>query len=209
MCEGVLFIFGSEIEYTVKSHRHHLLNLDNYNINHDADVESTPLLYFFYIGYNLIYEDGDEQMRMKIGEFAAFCDISVRALHLYDRIGLFKPAYVDDNSGYRYYLPKQMQELNTIISYRKVGFSLQDIRELMSDDIDKKDAVEKLRAKQIENNNIAAICQYNNEIIQAMLDALAVPAKKESEHEAALRLSRIACLENEKLEHEFSQILWL
>jgi DNA-binding transcriptional MerR regulator len=146
---------------------------------------------------------------MKIGEFAAFCDVSVRALHLYDRIGLFKPAYVDENSGYRYYLPEQMQTLNAIISYRKVGFSLQDIRELMSDDIEKEDAIEKLREKQTENDNIVSICQYNNEIIQSMLDALDVPAKKESGQEAALHLSRIVCLENEKLEHEFSQILWL
>mgnify|MGYP001159325654 CR=1 FL=1 len=148
-------------------------------------------------------------MKMKIGEFAAFCGISVRALHLYDRMGLLKPSYVDGDSKYRYYLPEQMQMLNTIISFKKVGFSLKEIKDLLSSGLDRKAVIRRLQKKMSENERTAAICQYNNENIQRMLDSLSASPETQSGQAEALRLAKIACLENEKLEHDFSQILWL
>ncbi len=148
-------------------------------------------------------------MKMKIGEFAAFSDVSIRALRLYDRMGLLKPSHVDKESGYRYYLPEQMQTLHTILSFKKVGFSLKEIKDMISARLDRNAVIVRLRQKQLENERTAAICQYNNENIQKMLDALSAAPEEPDAQKQAQRLSRIACLENDKLEHDFSQILWL
>jgi DNA-binding transcriptional MerR regulator len=148
-------------------------------------------------------------MHMRIGEFAAFCDVSVRALRIYDRLKLLKPAFTDTETGYRYYTPDQMQRLNAIISYKRMGFSLRTIRELLAPNADPDARVQILREKQRENNKNIQVLQYNNENIQRILDSWQAAQKRESEQERAIRMSRIACLENEKLEHDFSQILWL
>lgn len=39
----------------------------------------------------------------KIGDFSKFTKVSVRMLRYYDEVGLFKPAQIDDFTGYRYY----------------------------------------------------------------------------------------------------------
>ncbi|MBN1776765.1 MAG: MerR family transcriptional regulator [Clostridiales bacterium] len=148
-------------------------------------------------------------MKLKIGEFAAFCDISVPALRLYDRIGLLKPASVDPETGYRYYDPEQIRALNAILSYKKLGFSLQEIKELLSEKLTAAALIQKLCDKQRENSRKSDVCRYHNETIQSILDAYQASGILENDQNAALRLSRIACLENESLEHELSQILWL
>ena len=38
-----------------------------------------------------------------IGEFSKICQVSVKTLHHYDRIGLLTPFRVDSFTGYRYY----------------------------------------------------------------------------------------------------------
>lgn len=40
---------------------------------------------------------------LKIGEFAEISNVSAKTLRYYDRIGLFKPVYVDPANDYRYY----------------------------------------------------------------------------------------------------------
>ncbi|HPF87296.1 MAG TPA: MerR family transcriptional regulator [Candidatus Limiplasma sp.] len=148
-------------------------------------------------------------MELKIGEFAAFCDISVRALRLYDQMGLVKPLRIDPATGYRYYDPEQLQTVNAILSYKKIGFSLQEIRLLLSPRATSALLIRKLREKLKQNESKADIYRYYNENIQNILNAFQASAAPDSEQEAALRLSRIACLENDSLQEEFSRILWL
>lgn len=148
-------------------------------------------------------------MKMKIGEFAAFSDVSIRALRLYDRMGLLRPSQVGEETGYRYYLPDQLQTLNTILSFKKVGFSLKEIKDMISAHPDRAAVIKMLRLKQRENERTVSICQYNIENIQKMLDAMEAAPEEPDEQRQAQSLSRIACLENDKLEHDFSQILWL
>ena len=40
-----------------------------------------------------------------IGEFARRSRLSPKALRLYDRLGLLSPAWIDPDSGYRWYAP--------------------------------------------------------------------------------------------------------
>ncbi len=66
-----------------------------------------------------------------IGELAKYQNISKQTLIFYDKIGLFHPAYVDPANGYRYYSSKQLDSLDTILIMKKIGFSLNEIREYM------------------------------------------------------------------------------
>ena len=66
-----------------------------------------------------------------IGELSHYQNISKQTLIFYDKTGLFKPAYVDPQNGYRYYSAAQLDELDTILILKKSGLSLQKIRELL------------------------------------------------------------------------------
>ena len=63
-----------------------------------------------------------------IGELARYQKISKQTLIFYDKIGLFRPAWVDPDNGYRYYSASQIDDLDTILMMKKIGFSLAEIR---------------------------------------------------------------------------------
>ena len=71
----------------------------------------------------------------KIGEFSKIGQISVRRLRHYDEIGLLTPVHIDPESGYRYYSAEQLPRINRIIALRELGFSLDQIKELVRDDL--------------------------------------------------------------------------
>ena len=64
-----------------------------------------------------------------IGEISKQQNISRQTLIFYDKIGLFCPAYVDPQNGYRYYSSSQLDYLDTICIMKKIGFSLEEIKE--------------------------------------------------------------------------------
>ena len=66
-----------------------------------------------------------------IGEVAKQQNISKQTLIYYDKIGLFSPAYVDPDTGYRFYSAAQLDYLDTILIMKRIGFSLKEIREHM------------------------------------------------------------------------------
>jgi DNA-binding transcriptional MerR regulator len=55
----------------------------------------------------------------------------VKTLQYYDELGLIKPARVDQFTGYRYYAHEQYQRLNRILALKDLGFSLENIRQLL------------------------------------------------------------------------------
>jgi DNA-binding transcriptional MerR regulator len=65
---------------------------------------------------------------MPIGEFATASRLSHKALRLYGEKGLLAPAWVDPDSGYRYYRPEQLQAATLIALLRKAGIPLAEIR---------------------------------------------------------------------------------
>ena len=66
-----------------------------------------------------------------IGEVSRYQNISKQTLIFYDKIGLFRPAYVDPDNGYRYYSASQIDQLDTILIMKRIGVSLKEIREHM------------------------------------------------------------------------------
>ena len=68
---------------------------------------------------------------MRIGNFAKLCKTQISVLRHYDKIGLIKPDFIDQFTGYRYYDPKQTEVFEQISNFKKLGFSLKDIKKIM------------------------------------------------------------------------------
>lgn len=62
------------------------------------------------------------------GEFAKLTGVNKRTLHYYNDIGLFCPEVIGEN-GYHYYTCFQFAQLELILTLRKVGLSIDEIRE--------------------------------------------------------------------------------
>lgn len=69
---------------------------------------------------------------MSIGEFARRSRLSPKALRLYDGLGLLSPARVDEQSGYRYFEPGQLEQARLIAALRQVGVPLANVKEWLS-----------------------------------------------------------------------------
>ena len=68
---------------------------------------------------------------LKIGEFSKLSRVSIRMLRYYDEINLMKPAYIDPESGYRYYGEDQLLAAGRIAALKSMGFGLSDIGQIV------------------------------------------------------------------------------
>ena len=68
-----------------------------------------------------------------IGIFSKMNRITTKTLRYYNEIGLLKPAYIDELTGYRYYSSKELSRINRIIALKQLGLSLADIKEIIDE----------------------------------------------------------------------------
>ncbi len=72
-----------------------------------------------------------------VKEVSEMTGISVRTLHYYDEIGLFKPTVVSE-AGYRLYDDKALEVLQQILFFREFDMPLKEIKNIMENpDLDK------------------------------------------------------------------------
>lgn len=64
---------------------------------------------------------------LSIGEASKLKNVSIKALRYYEKIGIFPPAYIDPQSGYRYYSPGQMFDLDVILTCVELGIPLKSL----------------------------------------------------------------------------------
>ena len=55
------------------------------------------------------------QNMYKIGDFSKISKVTIKALRYYEKEGLLKPVFIDQNTGYRYYETSQLVEIPKII----------------------------------------------------------------------------------------------
>jgi DNA-binding transcriptional MerR regulator len=67
-----------------------------------------------------------------VGEVARLSGVTVRTLHHYDEIGLLSPQERSP-AGYRRYGPEDLERLRQILTYRELGFTLEDIAAILAD----------------------------------------------------------------------------
>jgi DNA-binding transcriptional MerR regulator len=69
---------------------------------------------------------------LSIGVFARRSRLSLKALRLYDRLGLLIPAAVDPSNGYRRYQESQLFTARLIVLLRQLDMPLSTVREILS-----------------------------------------------------------------------------
>lgn len=87
---------------------------------------------------------------MKISEFAQLNHVTAKMLRHYDEVGVLKPSHIDPYTGYRSYELEQSHHLNWIIILKNLGFSLMEIKELLSTPTETNKIINQLIHKRIE-----------------------------------------------------------
>lgn len=88
----------------------------------------------------------------RIGEISSIFNIPLQTLRYYDKIGLFSPACINQETGYRYYSLYQLPLLHQIKTLKNMGIPFTEIKELTSTSwtIDKMDQVYLIQLERIE-----------------------------------------------------------
>ena len=73
----------------------------------------------------------EDAVNLMIGKVASLYDITVQTLRHYDKIGLFRPDVISEDTGYRYYSVFQLRELEYILFLRGLGLSLSEIKTIL------------------------------------------------------------------------------
>lgn len=108
--------------------------------------------------------------KLLIKEFSLLCQVTVKTLRHYEKIRLLLPAEVDEWTGYRYYDVRQMQTMVNIRRLKNIGFSLEEIRELMTDGT-LSPSIGLLQEKMDACRNELAQLQKRHDILQSMMDS--------------------------------------
>ncbi len=70
--------------------------------------------------------------RMTTGEFSRRSQLSIKALRLYDQLGLLLPAAVDGRNGYRGYDESQLFTARLIVLLRSLDMPLQEVARVVA-----------------------------------------------------------------------------
>jgi DNA-binding transcriptional MerR regulator len=69
---------------------------------------------------------------LTVGRVAELAGVTVRTLHHYDEIGLVQPS-ARTAAGYRAYSAGDVERLREVLAYRRLGFGLREIADLVGD----------------------------------------------------------------------------
>ncbi|MDI3340259.1 MAG: TIGR03560 family F420-dependent LLM class oxidoreductase [Sphaerobacter sp.] len=89
----------------------------------------------------------------KIGDFSRLTPVTVQALRHYEQLGLLEPGHTDPFTGYRYDSSAQLPRLNRILALEDLGFSLEQIGQLLDAELapDQLRAVLQLKAAEVRD----------------------------------------------------------
>ena len=76
----------------------------------------------------------ETERMLSIGRFARLSGLTVKALRHYDEIGLLRPAYVDEWTGYRWYEQSQLREAVAVRRLRSLRVPLDMVAVLIQSD---------------------------------------------------------------------------
>lgn len=156
----------------------------------------------------------DKQIYMRIGEFANFFDVSQKALRIYEKMEILQPAYIDDETGYRYYTADQIKQLNAVIELKALGFTLKEIKSIIKVGMDSMDFLKMLKKKHTAWKEQKMLAEHKMEAIEAIEDRFDNMEKEDNmkdmtEEERAWLLARMVCVEDVKVQHVISEAIWL
>lgn len=151
---------------------------------------------------------------MKIGELAGFFGVSVKAIRVYEKKGIIKPAKIDPYTGYRYYSADQVQQLDALLELKQLGFSLGEIKKLLGGGM----SGEQLMAALIHKKNAwqEQIDRAENKIhaIDKITERMkngkpSIKLHELTEEERAWLLVKMVCVEDLHGQMVLSEAIWL
>lgn len=108
--------------------------------------------------------------KLKIGEFSRMMQVTVKTLRYYEQKGLLLPNEVDEWTGYRYYTVEQMQKLNFIRDFQRLGFSLDEIKEMYDEELHEP-TVQQISEKIEETEKQLKLLKARRDQLQNWLDS--------------------------------------
>lgn len=82
--------------------------------------------------YSKLIDKEEVHQMLSIGEFSKICEVTTKTLRYYEEIGLFFPAKINKESGYRYYEIEQLETMLLISRLKAYGFTLDELKEIIN-----------------------------------------------------------------------------
>ena len=151
---------------------------------------------------------------LKIGEVADFFQISVKAVRIYEKKGIITPAYIDPESGYRYYTPDQLHQLAALLELKALGFYLDEIKDVMVGESSKEVLYKAMQEKLRNWENLVIMAQSKMDAIESISERLVSSKEAEklrelTEEERAWLLVKLVCVENVQVQSTINEAIWL
>jgi effector-binding domain-containing protein len=103
---------------------------------------------------------------LPIGAFSKVCRLTIKALRHYDELDLLKPAWVDPESGYRFFSLSQARQATRIGQMRALGLPLDEIRLALGSPQEFRQVVQRHRAR------VLALMETQQTVLLALEDLL-------------------------------------
>lgn len=150
---------------------------------------------------------------LKIGELAALANVSSKALRVYEKMDIIKPVKIDEENGYRYYSPNQVKDVETLLEWKEMGFSLKEVGMIFSGRYSKEDIELVLEAKKKEWQEKIWIAEAKMEEIDKLGCTLQFGDDKDFEkltdEERAWYLSKLTVINDMNIRQTVSEAIWL
>jgi DNA-binding transcriptional MerR regulator len=156
----------------------------------------------------------EQEPLMKIGEIAAFFNVSVKAIRLYEKKGIIVPAKIDPATGYRYYNADQVQILNALIELKSLGFSLSEIKAIIAGGKNSENLKEALTRKRTMWQDRISTAENKIDAIDKITQRLSSSRDAARLHELtdeqrAWLLVKMVCVEDMRGQSVLSEAIWL
>lgn len=148
---------------------------------------------------------------MKIGELAAMAGVSPKALRVYERMNIIVPAKVDKETGYRYYSADQVKQVDALLQWKELGFSLKEVKMIFSGKYSRDDIEMIMEAKKKEWQEYIWQARQKMETIEELkrkLDTAKGNLKEMTDEERAWYLAKLSCV-SDNTRNVLSEVLWL
>jgi DNA-binding transcriptional MerR regulator len=160
------------------------------------------------------YKEG--VIMLRIGELAALCGTSIKALRYYNKMGIFKPEYIDPSNNYRYYREEQIEKLNMLLDLKNIGFTLNEISLVIKDHSDSKLLLNLLTEKRLQLEDTIKTVELKieniNSIATDLQNKLVEKEASSNNHEHFdVKLSRLVSLDSADSSgrHAIEEAIWL
>lgn len=112
--------------------------------------------------------EGTDAEGLTVGQVSARLEVTVRALHHWDEIGLARPS-LRTAGGYRLYTAADLERLHRVVVYREIGLGLDRIQAVLDDSA--ADVPGALRAQRAQVAERIARLQRLSAGLDRMIDA--------------------------------------